>query len=704
MKLHLLITTFLLFLFGSVSAQINTVGIIGTATPGGWDIDTDMERSSSDDNVWTLQTTLEEGVLKFRANDDWEINWGSDAQEFPNGTGYSGQADIQVVAGEYLITFNSETGVYSFEAPSTPINSIGIIGTATPGGWDTDTDMEKSPLEDDIWFIQITLTDGVMKFRANDNWDINWGSNAQEFPAGYGYNNEADINVRAGDYFITFNSTTGEYLFDFAGEIGVIGSASPLGWDRDIFMISDIDNEDQFSVTLNLSIGEVKFRADGMWDDDWGGTDFPAGIAVYKGPNLLVPSAGRYHIKFNRSTLEYSFDEIVTLGSVGLVGTATPGGTDEATLLTKSPSNPEIWSGDITLTDGTFTFVSDDATNIVWGGTDFPAGVAVVDGDEIQATPGKYIVTFNSNSLEYSFVEVVTYETVGIFGDATPEGWDSATPMIKNPDNESEWSLRAKLNDGSLYFMGNNDWEILWGSGEFPTGTAIVGGPVIPIPQGEYRINFNSTTGVYNFEEIIEFSAVSVVGKSGPFLAWPEENDGGAKDTYMNKNPEDGNIWTLNSITLIDYNAADDGGIKFRAETAWAINWGAVDFPKGVGTLSGPNIEPVAGTYSVFFNASTGEYVFSDPVSSREQVLSADVVSLSPNPAYDWVNVEINSEKIQGEIVIKTFGINGQLINTSKFGSTEGVKLNVASLNAGTYFIQISNGKTLVGKKLVVVK
>jgi hypothetical protein len=107
-------------------SQITTVGIIGTATPGGWDNDTDMVQDAADTAKWTLTITLVNGAAKFRANNAWDVNWG--ALDFPIGTGTQGGADISVPAGTYNISFNSVTGAYFFDL----VSDIGVIGSATP--------------------------------------------------------------------------------------------------------------------------------------------------------------------------------------------------------------------------------------------------------------------------------------------------------------------------------------------------------------------------------------------------------------------------------------------------------------------------------------------------------------------------------------------------------------------------------------------
>jgi len=87
--------------------------------------------------------------------------------------------------------------------------SWGIIGAATPGGWDTDTNMTMTAAKGEyVWKADITLTTGEMKFRANDGWDINFGDDGANGSLEY---NGANIAVTAGTYHIELklNSATG---------------------------------------------------------------------------------------------------------------------------------------------------------------------------------------------------------------------------------------------------------------------------------------------------------------------------------------------------------------------------------------------------------------------------------------------------------------------------------------------------------------
>jgi hypothetical protein len=580
---------------------------------------------------------------------------------------------------------------------SAQVNSVGIIGTATPGGWDNETPLTQ--VDDSTWTITITLVNGEAKFRANNNWDVNWGS--RDFPAGVGEQNGPNIPVFYGDYTITFNSNSGEYFFDVDSDISIIGSATPGGWDADTKMYPVQEDTNKYVLVIDLLNGEMKFRTTGSWDTNWGAADFPAGVGVQDGPNIPIDQAGRYEINFDKSTGEYSFDEIVEFESIGIIGSATPGGWDEETPLTKSSTNPDLWRAVLVLTDGEAKFRANNSWDVNWGGLDFPAGTGVPGGDNIGVTAGEYIITFNTKTLEYNFVEVVEYETVGIIGDATPGGWDNDTPMVKDPNDKTQWKLRVTLTDGEAKFRANNDWDVNWGNGDFPEGVGEQDGPNIPVAAGDYFIDFNSVTGAYKFTAVVEYDAVSLVGKSGPFNDWPGDDD--SRDTYLNKDPNDFNLWTLPSVQLRNYADDTDGGIKFRANAAWTVNWGARDFPSGVGVQNGPNIEPVAGTYSVVFRSDTGEYAFGDP-SSTKDILDPAKIKVFPNPAKDFVNIEMDTELFNGQAQVIIYDIRGTQVFNTIMNIDRINTVNITGLKAGNYVINIKNEKYLIGKNLVISK
>jgi hypothetical protein len=289
----------ILFLFIALTGSAQSVGIIGSATPTGWDSDTDM--LTTDNVTYTLHMTFVTGEAKFRQDDAWTINWGATA--FPTGTGTQNGPNIPVPAGTYDVTFNRTTGAYSFVGSST-FPSIGILGTAVGDDFNG-PDVDLTTTDGVIYTLSgFTFLAGEAKFRQDDAWTNSWG--ATSFPSGTATLGGPNIPVPAGTFTVTFNRTTGAYNFGFVS-IGIIGTAVN-GWDADVDMTT-IDGQLYTLANYTLLDGVIKFRQDDAWTNNWGGDTFPSGTAVAAGGDIPV-TAGTYDISFDRNTLAYSFTSL----------------------------------------------------------------------------------------------------------------------------------------------------------------------------------------------------------------------------------------------------------------------------------------------------------------------------------------------------------------------------------------------------------
>jgi hypothetical protein len=376
---------------------------------------------------------------------------------------------------------------------------------------------------------------------------------------------------------------------------------------------------------------------------------------------------------------------------MSVTGDATAGGWGG--LRAMSSTGLDQWSVNIDLSDGGLQFVADSGA-VVWGGTDFPAGIATDANDTIPVTAGLYVLTFNSRTLDYNFAAVPIYSTVGIIGDATPGGWDADTDLNPDPMDPSVWSLRLVLLDGEAKFRAENDWPFNWGAGTFPSGTAELDGANIPVTAGEYIITFNTFTLNYNFRLLVVYDTMGIIGNASPFMNWDD-------DVLMDKDPNDENMWTLSEITLID--APVNGGIKFRANTNWTVNWGEASFPNGTGTQDGANILCTAGTYGVMFNDATGEYAFGAP-SATKDLLNPASIKAYPNPATETLNVDISEIDMQGTVTLRIYDSNGRLVKSEVQQATPTMQLSVAGLQTGYYTLHLSNEKYIIGKKFVIAR
>lgn len=134
--------------------------------------------------------------------------WDGDLGAHKTKTGSLAQTDEDNLTvtkdGFYRVRTNMNNFTYT-----TVETAWGIIGSATPGGWDTDTNMTITEAKGEYtWQADITLTDGDIKFRANDAWTINLGDNGANGSLEYDGSN---IAVTAGTYHVTLtlNSVTG---------------------------------------------------------------------------------------------------------------------------------------------------------------------------------------------------------------------------------------------------------------------------------------------------------------------------------------------------------------------------------------------------------------------------------------------------------------------------------------------------------------
>lgn len=111
---------------------------------------------------------------------DDTCNWGTDGDapapeaEAPSITLISAGNSGNIMAYSkrfYRLSFDRSTltlkNLLSF-------NSLGIIGDATPGAWAEDTEMNFDPVKQRFW-VDVELTDGEFKFRADGDWVVNFG-------------------------------------------------------------------------------------------------------------------------------------------------------------------------------------------------------------------------------------------------------------------------------------------------------------------------------------------------------------------------------------------------------------------------------------------------------------------------------------------------------------------------------------------------
>ena len=154
---------------------------------------------SGEDGVnYTGFMYLNQNGFKFCSQQNWDgTNYGG---------AFFGQESDNIIMDEtegyYKVDVDLSTKKYTL----TPITTIGIIGDATVNGWSGDdinmnyVPYNKETKEGRYWEVKdITLKTGVIKFRANDDWKINWGGELDNLTS---KGNPANIAVEEGTYDI----------------------------------------------------------------------------------------------------------------------------------------------------------------------------------------------------------------------------------------------------------------------------------------------------------------------------------------------------------------------------------------------------------------------------------------------------------------------------------------------------------------------
>lgn len=198
-----------------------TLYLIGDATAGEWN------NSATNDNMYPLLGNHEVStsytytgffkvggfkIIKDKGSWDAQYGAGSTAGTL-SADGGSGNINI-AVAGYYKVTIDIAALTYTLTAVPNPTASyatVGIIGDSTANGWGSSTAMTQSSFDSHIWYLtNVTLTTGELKFRANNDWAVSWGSGNENF--GTGDIGGANIPVKAGSYNIYFNDNSGAYV------------------------------------------------------------------------------------------------------------------------------------------------------------------------------------------------------------------------------------------------------------------------------------------------------------------------------------------------------------------------------------------------------------------------------------------------------------------------------------------------------------
>ncbi len=262
-------------------ADINKFWVVGDYN--GWD--------NSDNALFIISTATDpeaQGYIYFPASGGFKLttdhSW-DDAHTF----GYASAGmltnpggNIPVpAAGYYLIKANPVAMTYSLT-----LTTWGVMGDYN--GWASQTDMTYNATSK-IFSLGLHLTSGgAFKFRGTSDWAINYGSTAADGTTLDPGGSNIPVATTA-DYALTLDlSHPNAYTYS-ANTWGAIGDFN--SWGGDAVMTWDAVNHVFTANITAAAAGVFKFRANGAWTINFGGS---LGSLTQDGANIPIPSAGTY--------------------------------------------------------------------------------------------------------------------------------------------------------------------------------------------------------------------------------------------------------------------------------------------------------------------------------------------------------------------------------------------------------------------------
>lgn len=227
----------------------------------------------------------------------------------------------------------------------------------------------------------------------------------------------------------------------------------------------------------------------------------------------------------------------------------------------------------------------------------------------------------SGSNTAYVYSNPVALSVIAQYVETTPDlyyivgamnSWDANTNHLLYPTSTTVYSYTTQwTGDGNFKFWLDSEignWDVAYGcatDGDNSASGALVnsGSGAIVVPtKGEYytfTADIENMTYTWTRLENQKPATYSTVGLIGVGNDW--DNDIVMTEVAPHN-------WYVNTTITADCE------VKFRADNAWTISWGSgmdlADQNYGTADINGGNMKIAAGTYDIYFNDITTEYVF----------------------------------------------------------------------------------------------
>ena len=352
-------------LFELVTRKYSNIGMVGPATPNGWDAVNPTLFTTEDHTVFTWEGSLGTGTMRF-LNDPSSAGWEVDQY-------IASSKDLEVVDGEamklvlaalgtargdnmwvittpgtYRITINVDEMTVLFELTGSAIlefENIKMVGPASPNGWSAGgmTPLEKT---DNGWRWTGRLNNGELKFVCNQ-YGEDWGqkqilarSDGQGVSVAEGLSFGSNLggddwkwNIRnSGEYVVeidaygvvTYTIVSLDIHKENYPSLGLIGGAAPNGWEQSYSESTLVpEGNGIYTWTGNLKADGFHIMCD-VTKTDWSSPRLTApygGIVAESGKalpvvwkqndtNWNIPEEGQYTVEVSLIDMTVTFTKM----------------------------------------------------------------------------------------------------------------------------------------------------------------------------------------------------------------------------------------------------------------------------------------------------------------------------------------------------------------------------------------------------------
>ncbi len=548
-----------------------------------WDGDLNMWTDGNGNHV-AAHVVLKSGdEVKFRKDQAWTINFGGDfanlGEEFA--VAQDG-ANIKITADGVYDLFLHESGTAIVAAGYDPYPEFTqetnwtVIGSLSKYSisWDGDIDMVSNGTVSAAFGVALG-GDDEFKFRQDKAWTVNLGGDFGGLDTDFAVSQDGP-NVKVGaegvyDLFVDPAATSAKVTAACGLKISAkIVAEEPepepepvevkgwniIGlngdWENDVLATNEGNVWTAF-ITAEAET-EFKWRKDGGWDDNYGGTFVALGEpfdAVAGGDNIKVP-AGFYKVVLDLDALKIT----VSNGEVwSLIGAFNDWAGDVDMVLTDGK-----WVSPATKLDGEFKIRHNHDWAESVGGTlvtiGEPFAAVSQDGPNINVPAGTYVVTYDPTAATI-VVDEIGWGVVG-----TINGWGGTPDIALKEDGLFLVAKNVTLTaDDEIKIRYNQDWAVNRG------GMTVVG---VPVKAEDGGANIKPGAGTFDIYYRPDCEVI-IVNEAGAALNYwgvvGTINSWSAPDVILYQNAD--GLLESKEITV---SATDE--IKIRVNEDWAVNRG----------------------------------------------------------------------------------------------------------------------------------